>query len=739
MAKKKQPVVEEPAAAPATERQITDILESNYMPYAMSVIISRAIPAIDGFKPSHRKLLYTMYKMGLLKGPTVKSAKIAGATMTLNPHGDASIYETMVRLTTGKGTLLHPFVESKGSFGRHYSDSPPAASRYTEAKLAKISEEIFGGIDRDAVDFVPNYDNTETEPTILPTAFPNILVSPNMGIAVSLASNICSFNLNEICDATISYLKNGTISTWELLDIVKAPDFTTGGLLVYNREQLASIYETGRGRIKLRAKYEYIKSENLIEITEIPYTTTGEKIITSIVSLVKDGKIKEISDIRDEIDISGLKITIDLKRGADYEKLMAKLFKSTPLEDSFACNFNILVGNVPQTMGIPAILEEWVAFRTECLRRNYIFDLSKKKDKLHLLYGLREILLDIDKAIRIVRKTEKDEDVVPNLMAGFGIDKVQAEYVAEIKLRNLNKDYILKRISEIEELEKEIAHLEVLVSNDRLIHEEIISQLEAIKKKYGIPRKTTLIYEDEIDDTAIINEVEDYAVTVFLTQGGFFKKCLPSSLRVSNTHKLKEGDAIIQSFDTANTADVLFFTSSAQLYKAKLDNLDVCKASALGDYIPASLGFDEGEKVVCMLVTKDYSEDIALFFDNGKAVRLPISVYQTKTNRKRLSGAFYEKSPLVAAFIISPDAEYLVTSTASKALIIGENQLCAKSTRTSSGASVFILRRGQLVDHVEVYGSDGGLVLENDKKYRKKTLPAAGVAYEVFKQETLLQ
>lgn len=738
MAKKKQPVVELEVAAPAVEQNITHILESNYMPYAMSVIISRAIPAIDGFKPSHRKLLYTMYKMGLLKGGTIKSAKIAGATMTLNPHGDASIYETMVRLTTGKGALLHPFVESKGTFGRQYSDSPPAASRYTEAKLAKISEEIFGGIDKDAVDFVPNYDNTETEPTILPTAFPNILVSPNMGIAVSLASNICSFNLIEICDATISYLKNGSISTWELLDIIKAPDFSTGGLLVYNREQLANIYETGRGRVKVRAKYEYIKSENLIEITEIPYTTTGEKIIAAIVSLVKEGKIREISDVRDEMDISGLKITIDLKRGADHEKLMAKLFKSTPLEDSFACNFNILVGSVPQTMGIPAILEEWCAFRTECLRRNFSYDLTKKSDKLHLLYGLREILLDIDKAIRIVRKTEKDEDVIPNLMKGFNIDKVQAEYVAEIKLRNLNKDYILKRIEEIEDLEKEIARLEVIVSSDRLIHEEIIAQLENIKKKYGIPRKTTLIYEDEIDDTAIINEVEDYAATVFLTKQGFFKKCLPASLRVSNVHKFKEGDEMLQSFETTNTADVLFFTSTAQLYKAKLDNFESCKASALGDFIPASLGFDEGEKVICMLVTCDYSEDIALFFENGKAVRLPISVYQTKTNRKRLSGAFFEKSPLVGAFVVSEGAEYVLTSTASRALIVGADQLCAKTTRTSSGATLFNLKKGQTIDKVAVYGAEDGIILDNDKKYRKKALPAAGVPFEAFKQETLL-
>lgn len=738
MAKKRQPVTEELPVAPAEERNITYILESNYMPYAMSVIISRAIPAIDGFKPSHRKLLYTMYKMGLLKGGTIKSAKIAGATMTYNPHGDASIYETMVRLTTGKESLLHPFVESKGSYGKHYSDMPPAAARYTEAKLAKISEEIFGGIDKDAVDFVPNYDNTETEPTLLPTAFPNILVSPNMGIAVSLASNICSFNLNEICDATISYLKNGSISTWELLDIIKGPDFTTGGYMVYNREQLSDIYETGRGRIKLRAKYRYLKSENIIEITEIPYTTTMEKIKSSIVNLVKEGKIREISDVRDEVDKSGLTIAIDLKRGADHEKLMAKLFKSTPLEDTFACNFNILVGNVPQTMGIPEILEEWCAFRTECLRRNFSYELGKKSDKLHLLYGLREILLDIDKAIKIVRKTEKDEDVVPNLMKGFNIDKIQAEYVAEIKLRNLNKDYIIKRIEEIDELEKEIARLEILVGSDRLIHDEIISQLETIKKKYGIPRKTVFVYEDEIDDAAIINEVEDYPVTVFLTKEGFFKKCLPASLRVSSAHKLKEGDELYQSFETSNVADLLFFTSSAQLYKAKIDSFDSCKASALGDYIPAVLGFDEGERVLCMLVTKEYNEDMALFFENGKAVRLPISVYQTKTNRKRLSGAFFDKSPLVGAFCITEGAEYLVTSTASKALLIHESQLCAKTTRTSSGATVFTLRKGQSVNGVELYGQEGGVQLENEKKYRKSALPAAGVTFEPFKQETLL-
>lgn len=738
MARKKQPAAEEKPAAPAVDINITEVLETNYMPYAMSVIISRAIPAIDGFKPSHRKLLYTMYKMGLLKGGTVKSAKIAGATMTLNPHGDASIYDTMVRLTTGKEALLHPFVESKGSYGKQYSDMPPAASRYTEAKLAKISEELFGGIERDAVDFVPNYDNTETEPVLLPTSFPNVLVMPNTGIAVSLASNICSFNLSEVCDAAIAYLKNGTLSTWELLDIIKAPDFSTGGLLVYNREQLASIYETGRGRVRVRAKYRYVKEQNLIEITEIPYTTTCEKIIASIVALVKDGKLKEISDVRDEIDIKGLTLTIDLKRGADPEKLMAKLYKATPLEDGFACNFNILVGNIPQTMGIADILDEWCAFRTECLRRSYIYDLGKKSDKLHLLYGLREILLDIDKAVRIVRGTERDEDVVPNLMKGFGIDKPQAEYVAEIKLRNLNKDYILKRIDEIEELEKEIAHLEVLVGSDRLIHDEIISQLKEIKRKYGKERKTQIIYEDEIDDTAIINEVEDYPVTLFLTKEGFFKKCLPASLRVSNVHKLKEGDRLFQTFETTNTAEVLVFTSKAQLYKTRVDDFEVQKASQLGDYLPAALGFEDDEKPVCMLVTHDYSEEMALFYENGKAVRLPLSVYQTKTKRKKLSPAFFDKSPLVCAFIISGEDEYLMTSDGSRALIVGSSQICVKSTRTSGGATLFNLKKGKKINAVYVYGSEGCPVLDNDKKYRKKTLPAAGVQYEEFEQQTLI-
>ncbi len=736
MAKKKKPIVEEVPAAKAMDINITEILETNYMPYAMSVIISRAIPAIDGFKPSHRKLLYTMYKMGLLKGGTVKSAKIAGATMTLNPHGDASIYDTMVRLTTGKESLLHPLVESKGSFGKQYSDMPAAASRYTEAKLAKISEMIFDGIEKDTVDFVPNYDNTEMEPSILPTAFPNILVSPNTGIAVSLASNICSFNMNEVCDATIAFLRNGTISIYELLDIIKAPDFSTGGYIIYNRDQLAQIYETGRGRLKVRAKYNYVKEENLIEITEIPYTTTAEKIIASIVSLVKDGKIKEISDIRDETDKAGLKIAIDLKRGADSEKLMARLFKSTPLCDTFPCNFNILIGNIPMTMGIPEIIDEWCAFRTECMRRGFTYDLNKKNDKLHLLYGLREILIDIDKAVKIVRKTEKDEDVIPNLMKGFSIDKIQAEYVADIKLRNLNKEYILKRIEEIGALEEAIEKLQSIIGSDALIHEEIIKQLEEIKLRFGQERKSKIIYEDEIDDDAIVNEIEDNPVVVFLSRDGYFKKCLPASLRVSDTQKLKEGDEIAQSFETTNASDVLFFTSSAQVYKAKLNDFAVSKASALGDYIPAVLSFDEGERVVCMLITKNYDEAIALFFENGKAVHLSMEAYKTKTNRKKLSGAFFDKSPLVRAFITDESKEYLIASNAARALIVTDAQLCRKSTRTSCGATIFTLKKNQIITSVDYYNDDNRL--ENDKKFRKPSLPAAGVLYEELKQQTLI-
>ena len=737
MAKRKQTSIEEVVVAPATDVNITEILESNYMPYAMSVIISRAIPEIDGFKPSHRKLLYTMFKMGLLTGGTVKSARVAGQTMSLNPHGDASIYDTLVRLTTGKEALLYPFVESKGSFGKQYSDMPPAASRYTEVKLAKISEEIFGGIDKDAVDFVPNYDNTLTEPSILPVSFPNVLVSANMGIAVGMASNICSFNLEEICDATICYLKNDSISIHQLLDILKAPDFSTGGLIVYNREQLAQIYETGKGKFKIRSKYSYDRQGNRIEVTEIPYTTTVEKIIAAVVALVKAGKIREISDIRDETDINGLKIAIDLKRGADHEKLMAKLFKSTPLEDSFACNFNILVGGVPQIMGVGGILEEWSAFRVECLRRQFIFELAKKSDKLHLLYGLREILLDIDKAVRIIRHTENEADVVPNLMSGFGIDKVQAEYVADIKLRNLNKEYILKRIDEISGLEEEIERLKDLISSERKIKNVIISQLNEIKKKYAKPRKSFLIYEDDIYDEEIVNEVEDYQILVYLTKEGFFKKCLPASIRVSDVHKLKEGDEISQSFETRNSGEVLFFTSKAQVYKAKLDDFDTVKASALGDSIPSKLSFDDDERVVCMLPVEDYKGEIAMFFENGKAVRLPIDVYQTKTNRKKLVAAFFDKSPLINAIKIKEGAEYLVISNASKALLVSEAALCKKTTRTSSGATVFTLKKNQAIIYAKEYG-EGSLKLENEKKYRKASLPAAGVTFEEFKQETLI-
>ncbi|MBQ3229861.1 MAG: topoisomerase IV, partial [Clostridia bacterium] len=566
MAKKKPKITEPEIISEPTDVSITNVLESNYMPYAMSVIVSRAIPEIDGFKPAHRKLLYTMYKMGLQTGTTQKSAKVVGQTMVLNPHGDAAIYETLVRLTTGKGVLLHPFIESKGSFGLQCSEMAYAASRYTECKLAKISDEIFDGIDKDAVDFVDNYDSTTTEPVVLPTSFPNILVSPNSGIAVGMASDICSFNLREVCEVTAAYLKNENITTEEIMEILKAPDFSSGGLLIYDREKIKEIYETGRGSIKLRAKYVYDKNENVIEVLQIPYTTTLEKIRESMIQLAKEGKLKDVSDVRDEIDIKGFKMTIDLKRGVDPEKLMQKLFKQTKLEDDFKCNFNILVGGVPRTMGIKEILEEWCAFRVECLRRTYIFDLGKKSDKLHLLFGLRSILLDIDKAIAIIRGTENEKDVVPNLMSGFSIDEIQAEYVADIKLRNLNKQYILKRIDEIEQLEKDIEELKLLISSERKIKNRIIKQLGEVANKYGMPRKTYIIDRSEIAAPEIEEAVADYPCEAFLSVEGYFKKCTLASLRGNDVQKFKENDSLRVKFETNNKDEVIFFTSDAQVY-----------------------------------------------------------------------------------------------------------------------------------------------------------------------------
>ncbi len=741
MARKKSKVIEPQIISEPIDVNITNVLETNYMPYAMSVIVSRAIPEIDGFKPAHRKLLYTMYKMGLLNGQKQKSAKVVGQTMVLNPHGDAAIYETLVRLTTGKECLLHPFIESKGSFGKQYSDMAYAASRYTECKLAKFSEEIFDGIDRDAVDFVDNYDSTTTEPVVLPTSFPNILVSPNSGIAVGMASDICSFNLREVCEVTAAYLRNENITTDEILDILKAPDFSTGGLLIYDKKKLSEIYETGRGSVKVRAKYVYDKSENRIEVLQIPYTTTLEKIRESMIQLAKEGKIKDVSDVRDEIDINGFKMAIDLKRGADPEKLMRKLFKMTKLEDDFKCNFNILVGGVPQTMGIKQILEEWCAFRIECLRRTYIFDLGKKNEKLHLLYGLRSILLDIDKAIAIIRGTENEKDVVPNLMNGFSIDEIQAEYVADIKLRNLNKQYILKRIDEIGQLEKDIEELKLLISSERRIKTRIIKQLNEIANKYGVPRKTYIIDSSEINDEDTEEPIPDYPCEAFLSVEGYFKKCTLASLRGNDVQKFKENDSLKTKFVTKNNEEVLFFTSDAQVYKSRLDDFEDTKASALGEYVPGKLKFNDNEKVVSAICLGEYSGRVVLFFENGKAVSLPIDVYATKTNRKKLTNAFFAGSPLVGAFMVSEKAEYLVRSDDGRALLIKNNQVIEKTTRTSSGSTLFTLKKGKKIVSVDVYDREKQPLLK-ESRYRKSKLPASGVIFEdidpEITQQTLL-
>ncbi len=729
MAKKKIKVIEPEIVSEPIDMSITDVLETNYMPYAMSVIVSRAIPEIDGFKPAHRKLLYMMYKMGLLTGNKMKSATVVGRTMALNPHGDAAIYETLVRLTTGKESLLHPFIESKGSFGKQYSDTAYAASRYTECKLAKISEEIFDGIDRDAVDFVDNYDGTMTEPVVLPTSFPNILVSPNSGIAVGMASEICSFNLREVCDVCIAYLKNDKITTDEIMDILKAPDFSTGGLLIYDRAKIREVYETGKGSIKVRAKYVYDKAENRIEVLQIPYTTTLEKIRESMIQLVKEGKIKDVSDVRDEIDINGFKMAIDLKRGADPEKLMQKLFKWTKLEDDFKCNFNILVGGVPRTMGIKEILEEWCAFRVECLRRTYAYDLGKKTDKLHLLFGLHSILLDIDKAIAIIRGTENEKDVVPNLMSGFSIDEIQAEYVADIKLRNLNKQYILKRIEEIEDLEKDIEELKLLISSERRIKTRIIKQLGEVSSKYGLPRKTYIIDKEEITVPDTEEAIADYPCEAFLSMDGYFKKCTLASLRGNDVQKFKENDTLRTKFITNNTEEVLFFTSEAQVYKSRLDDFEDTKASALGEYVPGKLKFNDNEKVISALCLKEYKGRIAIFFENGKAVSLPLDSYETKTNRKKLTNAFFVGSPAVAVFPLGENCEFLVRSDDDRALLIKSEQIIEKSTRTSSGSTLFNLRKGRKITSVVVYDPEKQRLIK-ESRYRKSNLPAAGVIFE---------
>ena len=703
------------------EQPITETLEINYMPYAMSVIVSRAIPEIDGFKPSHRKLLYTMYTMKLLGGARTKSANIVGQTMKLNPHGDAAIYDTMVRLSRGYGALLHPLVDSKGNFGKVYSrDMAWAASRYTEARLDPICAELFRDIDQDTVDFTPNYDGSLMEPTLLPTTFPNLLVSSNMGIAVGMASNICGFNLGEVCDTTVAYLKN---PGHDLMSTLKAPDFPTGGELLYDADELSAIYRTGRGSFKVRAKWRYVKDENLIEIYEIPYSTTAEAIMDKVAELVKTGKLREIADMRDETDLNGLKLTIDLKRGTDPDKLMQKLYRMTPLRDSFSCNFNILIAGMPRVMGVREILEEWTAWRMEGVRRRTYFVLKKREEKLHLLQGLQKILLDIDRAIRIIRETEEDAEVVPNLMIGFGIDQVQAEYVADIRLRNINKEYILRRTEETSSLEDEIADLRDLVNDPGRIKQVIIGELEAVKKKYAQPRRTGIVYEHESETAEPVADVPDYPVHIFLSREGYFKKITPASLRMSSEQKYKEGDGPFLQWEGSNRDELLVFTDRQQCYKAWLSDFDDAKASVLGDYLPTKLGFDEGESPLWAVVTGDFAGHILFFFENGKAARVELSAYQTQTKRKKLTGAYSDKSPLVTALLLKEDLEMAVTSTEGRCLIFHTASLAPKSTRATQGVNVMTLKhKYQLADARPL--ADTPIV--NAARYRARSLPVAG-------------
>lgn len=680
-------------AGEVVEQHITDTLEVNYMPYAMSVIMSRAIPEIDGFKPSHRKLLYTMYKMGLLQGGTIKSANIVGRTMQLNPHGDAAIYETMIRLARGNESLLHPYVESKGNFGKSYSKNMQyAASRYTEAKLAPISAELFRDIDKDTVDFVPNYDNTMTEPTLLPVTFPSVLVNANMGIAVGMASNICSFNLKEICDTTVALIKDPDADITETL---KAPDFIGGGQILYDEDKMNEIFRTGRGSFKIRAKYSYDKKNNCIDIYEIPATTTTEAIIDKIVELAKGGKVKEISDIRDETDKKGLKITIDLKRGTDADKLMKKLYKMTPLEDSFGCNFNVLIAGTPRVLGVRELLLEWIAFRTECVNRRVFFDLSKAKDRLHLLEGLQKILLDIDKAIRIIRSTDEESEVVPNLMIGFGIDKIQADYVAEIKLRHLNREYILKKTEDIEKLRAEIEDMEDILASRSRVKKIIVNELSDVVKNYDKPRRSEIIYTSDIDDESEPDEeIPNYPVTLFFTKEGYFKKITPQSLRMSGEQKLKENDEIIETVEATNNTELLFFTDKCRVYKAKAADFDDSKASVLGDYVASKLEMEPDENAVYMAVTTDYKGFMLFFFENGKLAKIDLSAYETKTNRKKLIKAYCEKFPLVNMFCVTEDKEYVMKSTSGRILLLNTGAIAVKTTKDSMGVSVMTLKKG---------------------------------------------
>ncbi len=734
MARKKSStkIVEEvlPEAVPVYQ-PITETIEKNYMPYAMSVIISRAIPEIDGFKPSHRKLLYTMYKMGLMTGQRTKSANVVGQTMKLNPHGDASIYETMVRLTKGNEALLHPFIDSKGSFGKQYSrDMAYAAPRYTEVKLDSFCSELFRGIDKNAVDFMPNYDNTMNEPTLLPTSFPNVLVSPNMGVAVGMASSICSFNLGEICDGTIQLLKNPRTDIEKMLDIIKAPDFSGGASLIYNREQMREIYRTGSGSVKLRARYTYDKEANCIDVIEIPYSTSIEAIMKRLTDLVKEGKLKEVTDFRDEIDLHGFKLTIDLRRGTDPDKLMVKLYKLTPLEDSFSCNFNVLVGMVPKQMGVIELLSEWIKFRMGCVKRELQYEHDRKSEKLHLLLGLGKILLDIDKAIKIIRDTKSDKEVIPNLMAGFDIDEIQAEYIADIKLRHLNLEYIINRIKEIEDLQKEIADLAATIADDSKIKAYIAKQLKQIKEKFEQPRKTQLIYDYDVSEYKEEEYVENYNVKLILTRDGFFKKITLVSLRGNDEQKLKDGDEIRVEESASNTDELVFFSDKCQLYRAKVKDFDCDKASSLGEYIPAKLGFDEDEKVVFMKVLNEYKDEhkFVFIFENGKGVKVPVSAYETKSNRRKLTGAYSSVSPIVAVFYEDEPFEVLMlTDSNKKGIVINTKLITEKTTRTSQGTSLFKLKPKQKVENAY---RDFEACFENAKKCRKIKVPATPSSLE---------
>jgi DNA gyrase subunit A len=700
---------------------IHDTLETNYMPYAMSVIISRALPEIDGLKPSQRKILYTMYKLGLLKGARTKSANVVGQTMKLHPHGDMAIYETMVRMTRGNESLLHPYIDSKGNMGKVYSrDMAFASARYTEVKLESICEELFRDIDKDTVDFVDNYDGTLKEPVLLPTAYPNILVNASQGIAVGMASKFCSFNLREVCNATIEYMKNPKVN---IADFLIAPDFSTGGELIYNRKQLEKIYETGQGGFRIRAKYRVDKKNSMIEIYEIPYTTTAEAVIDAVTALVKDGKIREISDVRDETDLSGLKITLEVKRNTDYELLMTKLFKTTPLEDVFSCNFTMILGSTPELLGIKGILEEWLAFRRECIRRQLTFDADRMKEKLHLLLGLQKILVDIDKAIAIIRNTEKDADVIPNLMKGFDIDKIQAEYIAEIRLKNLNKEYIIQRIQEIESLKKGLQDIEETLGSKKKLDNIIISQLKGIAKKYGQPRKTTIVEEEEQEEVTEDIFIEDYNLKLFLTQEGYMKKIPLTSLRTNPEHKLKEKDRIIQTVETSNKTDILLFSDKCKVYKLKAHELDDNKASELGSYLPGLLETEENEKILTVAATEDYSGFLVIIYENGKVAKVEMQAYATKTNRKKLTGAYYDKTPVVAIFHLQEDTEFALFSEINKVLLFHTDKVGLKSTRQTMGVQVMRLRKGDTVKRVCTVEESG---IQDLDYYRTKGLPATG-------------